>query len=112
MKLPEHSSSAAVLEGFVRISVQTKKKYISLAEYDGILTTICGFLLIPKCCLVYVGCVENPLTLCWQMSNELSSYVKAVRIDVSSEFMLSEQGIVNLMVGDWINYRCLTIEVL
>ena len=110
--LAEHSGITLLKDRGIRISARVRKKFISLVDYDAILTAICGYLLLPKCSLTFIGCTEKPLTLCWQMNTELLAYVCGVRIDVSSEFMLSDGGVLHLMVGDWMNYKCLTLEVI
>jgi hypothetical protein len=85
-------------------------KSISLARYDSFLTAISGFFKLPKCAFTYIGCTEQPLCLSWMISKDLQSYMKRGG-GLSGECMLSEQQVVNLMVGDWFNYHCLTINV-
>ena len=109
-KIPEHDSIPS-LQGYIRLSAEIRKKSVSIADYNDIVDAICGFFLIPKCSLTYIGCSEKPLTLCWQMDKELLEYITGVRKYVSSDIMLSELSVVTLIVGDWINYKCLTLKV-
>ena len=105
-------SPATVLsEHCIRISVCVNRNSISLAEYDCLLTVISSLFGLPKCAFTYIGCTEEPLCLSWMVSKELQMYVKNRGGGVSGECMLSEQGVVNLMVGDWLDYQCLTMNV-
>lgn len=108
--LPGYDSTAS-LEDTVRISARINANLISLSDYDAIVTAICGFFLLPESALVYVGCMNQPLTLCWCVGTEISGYMRQVMVKVNSEIMLAEQGIVNIMIGNWLNYKCLTVEV-
>ena len=104
--------SATVLpKKYMRVSAHINRKLISLADYEHLLAAISSFFLLPKCALTYIGCTEQPLCLSWMVSEELEAYMKLNGGGVSGECMLSEQGVVNLMVGDWLNYHCLTINV-
>ena len=95
----------------VRVSATINAKCVSLSDYDSIVTAICGFFLLPKSALVYVGCMRRPLTLCWSVTKEISLYMKFAAVNVTCELLLAEQKIVNLMIGDWLNYKCCSVEV-
>lgn len=95
----------------MRISVRISRKSMSIADYECLLTAISGYFILPKCALTYIGCTEHPLCLSWVVSNELQAYIMKHRGGISGECMLSEQGVVNLMVGDWLNDHCLTETV-
>ena len=99
------------IKDVVRVSARIDAKQVSLADYDSIVTAICGFFLLPKSALVYVGCTRRPLTLCWCIVKEISVYMSQVPVKVTSELLLAEQGVVHLMIGDWANYRCCTVKV-
>lgn len=95
----------------VRVSAKINAKRLTLSEYDHIVTAICGFFLLPKSAFVYVGYTREPLTLCWCVTKEIFLYMKRVNVSIYCELLLSEQGIVNIMIGDWLNYKCLTMKV-
>lgn len=106
------SSTAVPLEKYMRVSASFNgKSKIFLTNYESLVTAISGFFMLPKCAFTYVGCTEQPLCLSWMISKDLQPYMKCYGRGVSGEHMLSEQQIANLMVGDWLNYHCLTINV-
>ncbi len=108
---PHDRASPDFTVDFVRISAQFNKMVVTLSDYDATVTAISGFFLLPKSALVYVGCSNQPLTLCWCVLKELSIYMRQTVVHVNSEFLLSEQGIANIMIEDWLDYRCLTSKV-
>lgn len=95
----------------IRVSAMMSAKQVTLSDYDCIVTAICGFFLLPKSALVYVGCTNQPLVLCWCVAKEVYFYMRQVKINVNCELLLAEQGIINIMIGDWLNHKCLTIKV-
>ena len=104
-------SAAMLPKNYMRVSTRINRKMISLADYECLLTAISGFFQFPKSTLTYIGCTEQPLCLSWIVSKELEAYMKRNGGGVSGECMLCEQGVVNLMVGDWLNYHCPTTNV-
>ena len=108
---PHDHTSPDFAVNFVRISAQLNKKVVTLSDYDATVTALSGFFLLPKSALVYVGCSSRPLTLCWHVLKELSIYMRQTLAHVNSELLLSEQGIANVMVEDWLDYTCLTSKV-
>lgn len=108
---PHDLSSPDFAVNFIRISAQLNKKVVTLSDYDATITALSGFFLLPKSALVYVGCSNRPLTLCWHVLKELSIYMRQTLVHVNSELLLSEQGIANIMVEDWLDYKCLTSKV-
>ena len=108
---PQEHESLSALSNFVRVSAQLNMKVVSLSDYDAIMTAISGFFLLPKSALVYVGCSSRPLTLCWCVIKEISVYMRQTLVQVNSELLMAEQGIAHIMVGDWLNYKCLTVQV-
>jgi hypothetical protein len=106
----EHPSSSSVVE-FVRISAQLNMNAVSLSDYNAIMTAISGFFLLPKSALVYVGCSNQPLTLCWCVLKEIAFYMRQTLTHVNSELLLSEGRIAHIIIGDWANYKCLTLKV-
>lgn len=103
--------SLAPVADLVRISARIDAKRLSLSGYDSIVTAICGFFLLPKSALIYVGHTTRPLTLCWCVDKEVSLYARQVAVKVSCELLLTEQGVTNIMIGDWVNYKCLSKKV-
>lgn len=95
----------------VRVSAMMSVKRVTFSNYDCIVTAICGFFLLPKSALVYVGYTNQPLVLCWCVAKEINLYMRQVKININCELLLAEQGIANIMIGDWLNYKCLTIKV-
>lgn len=96
---------------FIRISAQLNIDVVSLSDYDAIVTAVSGFFLLPKSSLVYIGCSNQPLTLCWCVVKEIAIYMGQALTHVNSELLLSEEKIAHIMIGDWIDYKCLTIKV-
>lgn len=107
----EHPSSSSMVE-FVRISIQLNMKVVFLSDYDAIVTALSGFFLLPKSALVYIGCSNQPLTLCWCVLKEISFYMQQTLTHVNSELLLSEGRIAHIMIGDWVSYKCLTLKVI
>lgn len=106
----EHEHPSSRME-FIRISAQLNMKVVMLSDYDAVVTAISGFFLLPKSVLVYIGCSNRPLTLCWCVLKEIAIYMGQTLTHVNSELLLSEEGIVHIMIGDWVNYKCLTVKV-
>ena len=109
-KQQDHTSPGFTMD-FARISAQLNTKVVTLSDYDATVSAISGFFLLPKSALIYVGCSNQPLTLCWCVLKELSIYLMQTLVHVSSELLLSEQGITRVMIDDWLDYRCLTSKV-
>ena len=109
-RLAEHRA-AELSKDCVRVSIRVNRKSISLADYDSILTTICGYFWLPVYALTYIGCTEQPLCLTWVFSKKLLEHLKGCGGGISGECMLAMQGVVNIMVGDWLNYICLNSKV-
>ena len=109
-RLPEHRA-AELAEDCVQVSIRVHRKFISLADYDCILATICGFFMLPECAFTYVGCTERPLCLTWVVSNKLLEHLNRYGGGISGECMLAMQGVVNIMIGDSLKYKCLNSKV-
>ena len=108
---PQECEHPSLRMEFVRISAQLNMKVVSLSDYDLIVTAISGFFLLPKSILVYIGCSDRPLTLCWCVLKEIAIYMGQTLTHVNSELLLSEEGIAHIMIGDWVSYKCLTVKV-
>ena len=108
-KLPEHCASA--FQNAVRVSVEIAKTALHIVDYDGISLAVSAFFELPCAALVYCGCSQSPLVVCWEISRELLAYIRPVIPGHSSYSLLAEQGITGLAVADEIKHRCPSIKV-
>ena len=110
-RLPEHKVTST--RRTVRISVEVNKRLICIADYENITTALSGFLQIPKAALVYAGCSNSPLVLCWLASHDLVTYIRLTRVgllSMSTHEVLAENKVTGIAVGD-LSYICPTIKV-
>ncbi len=108
-KLPEHRASA--FQNAVQVSVEIAKATLHVTDYDCITLAVSAFFDLPCAALVYCGCSQSPLVVCWEISRELLAYIRPVYPSQSSHTLLAEQGITGLAVSDEIKYRCPSIKV-
>ena len=108
-RLPEHCAST--LQNAVRVSVEIAIAALHIAEYDCITLAVSAFFGLPCAALVYCGCSQNQLIVCWEISSELLAYIRSVDPGQSSYRLLAEQGITGLAVADEIKFRCPSIKV-
>ena len=73
---------------------------------EEVTTAICGYFRLPKAALVYAGCSENPLALCWLVSRDLLPYMGSYMGGLSGERLLAEQQITQVAFGDAEFYKC------
>ena len=109
-KLPEHCSNA--FQNAVRVSVEIAKAALHITDYDCITLAVSAFFDLPCAALVYCGCSQSPLVVCWEISRELLAYIRPVFPGQSCHTLLAEQGITGLAVADEIKYRCPSIKVI
>ena len=108
-RLPEHQRCAPV--NVTRISVEVSKAVLHLKDYDRVTEAIATFLKLPISALVYCGCTESPLVLCWEICRGLLTHIKSVQPSRSHYYQLTEQSITGIAVGDEIKYSCPRIKV-
>ena len=106
--LPEHKLSPS--RNTIRISIEVSKPLLCVADYEEITTALSGFFQVPKAGLVYSGCWEAPLVLCWEAPHELSAYFTSVVIGISGHRLLVESGVTGVAIGDRV-YKCPTLKV-
>ena len=99
-------SMAATQQNTARITAEVDKPMLHLSCLEEVTTAICGFFLLPKAALVYAGCSENPLALCWLVSRDLLPYMGSYMGGLSVERLLAEQHITKVAFGDAEFYKC------
>ena len=108
-KLTEHRLCASV--SVTRISVEVATDVLHLSDYDSITEAVVAFLKLPVAALVYCGCSESPLAVCWEVSRALVAHITSVVPSNSQHHQLVERNIIRLAVGDDIKYSCPSIKV-
>ena len=108
-RLPEHRVSAS--RSVARISVEVGVPALHLMDYYSIVQAVSAFFKLPCAALVYCGCSQSPLVVCWEISTELIKYITSVLYGNSGYRLLAEQKITGLAVADKIKYRCPSIKV-
>ena len=73
---------------------------LQVSHLEEVTTAICDFFKLPKAALVYAGCSENPLSLCWLVSRDLLPYIRSYMGGTSGEHLLAEQQITQITFGD------------
>ena len=94
----------------VRVTVQIDRPHLTLQGYDNITTAVCGYFEIPRASLVYAGCSEDGVVVCWTTSAGLLPYLKSIVPGRSSDRLMAEQKILGLAAGD-LHYHCMTLKV-
>ena len=107
-RLPEHKVTST--RTTVRISVEVNKPLLCIADYEEIITAVCGLFTIPKAALVYTGCSKAPLVLCWLVSHNAVTYISSAANSLSAHRLLAESKVTGVAVGDRV-YKCPTIKV-
>ena len=111
VQLPEYEAISS--QGRVRISVEVNKPFLCIADYEEITTALSGFFQVPKAALVYAGCFQAPLVLCWLAPNALALYIVATGCGLllmTAHRLLAENKVTRIAVG-YRTYRCPTIKV-
>ena len=94
-----------------RITAEVDKPLLHVSCLEEVTTAICGFFRLPKAALVYAGCSENPLALCWLVSRDLLPYMRSYKGGTSGERLLAEQQITQFAFGGTEDCRCLNLKV-
>ena len=97
---------AATQRNIVRVTAEVDKPLLHVSCLEEVTTAICGFFLLPKAALVYAGCSENPLALCWLVSQNLLPYMRSHMGGLSGDRLLAEQQITQIAFGDAEFYKC------
>ena len=95
----------------VRMTAEVGKPLLHVSCYEEVTTAICSFFMLPKAALTFAGCSENPLALCWLMSNDLLSYVRSHKGNLSGKHLLAQQQITQIAYGDAELYKCPNLKV-
>ena len=93
-------SVAATERKTARITAEVDKPLLHVSCYEEVTTAICAFFELPKAALVYAGCSENPLALCWLVSSDLLPYMRSLMEDLSGDYLLAEQQVTQIAFGD------------
>ena len=104
-------SMAAAERNTARITAEVDKPLLHVSCLEEVTTAICGFFKLPKAALVYAGCSENPLALCWLVSRDLLPYMRSYMGATSGDLLLAEQQVTQFAFGDTGSYRCLNLKV-
>ena len=94
-----------------RITAEVSKPMLHVSCLEEVTTAVCGFFQLPKAALVYAGCSENPLALCWLVSSDLLPYLRSHMGGTSGERLLAEQQITQIAFGNAEFYNCLNQKV-
>ena len=109
---PAESRAAVHAErNTARITAEVDKPLLHVSCLGEVTTAICGFFQLPNAALVYAGCSENPLALCWLVSGDLLPYMRSHKGGRSGDRLLAEQHITQIAFGDTESYRCLNLKV-
>lgn len=106
---PEHKITFA--QAAVRISVEVNNSLVCISDYEEITKALSGFLQVPKAALVYVGCSNAPLVLCWLVTHVCVPYMRSRVSGLSGHRLLAESNVTRIAIGDH-TYKCPTIKVI
>ena len=109
-QLPEHQISPT--RKAIRISAEINMPHLCIGDYENITMALSGFLSVPIAGLVYSGCSNVPLVLCWQVSHTISAYISSSKSQpgVSAYRLLAESSMTGVAIGDHV-YKCPTLKV-
>ena len=107
----ESVASEKAEQNTARITATVSKPLLQVSCYEKTTTAICGFFRLPKAALVYAGCSENPLALCWLVSRNLLSYMRNPTGTLSGYHLLAEQQITHIAFGEVEFHNCLNLKV-
>jgi len=96
----------------IRISVEVNKPVVRVSGCEEVTTALCGFFKLPDIALVFAGCSDSPLAICWLVSADLLPYMKSHAGGQSGERLLAEQKIAQIAIGDAELYKCLNLKVM
>ena len=108
-RLLEHRVSTS--RSVTRISVEVGVPVLHLTGYYNIIQAVSAFFTLPCAALVYCGCSQSPLIVCWEIATELVKYITSNNPGLGAYRLLTEQEITGLAVADKIKYRCPSIKV-
>ena len=107
-RLPEHKVTST--QTTVRISVQVNRPLLCITDYEEITTALSGLFRVPKAALVYAGCANAPLVLCWLASHDIVPYICSLGVGLGVYRLLVENKVIAVAVGDR-TYKCPTLKV-
>ena len=107
----ESVASEQAEQNTARITAAVSKPLLQVSCYEKTATAICGFFRLPKAALVYAGCSENPLALCWLVSRNLLSYMRNHTGSLSGYHLLAEQQITHIAFGEVEFHNCPNLKV-
>ena len=90
----------ATQRSMVRITAEVGTTLLHVSCLEVVTTAVCGFFRLPKAALVYAGCSENPLALCWLVSRDLLPYMRSHMGGTSGDHLLAEQQITQIAFGN------------
>ena len=94
-----------------RITAEVAKRLIQVSCLEKVTTAVCHFFKLPKAAVVFSGCSEKPLSLCWLVSQNLLPYMKSHKGGVSGDRLLAEQQITQIAFGDAELCKCPNLKV-
>ena len=104
-------SMSAAEQNTSRITAEVSKPLLHVSCYEELTTAVCGFFRLPKAALVYAGCSENPLALCWLVSRDLLPYMRNHNGSLSRDRLLAEQQITQIAFGEMEFRICPNLKV-
>ena len=99
-------SMATAERNTARVTAEVGKTLLHVSCLEEVTTAICGFFGLPKAALVYAGCSDDPLALCWLVSRDLLPYMRSHMGSLSGDHLLAEQQITQIAFGDAEFYKC------
>jgi len=94
------------------ISAEVDKPVLGVSGCEEVTTALCGFFKLPDIALVFAGCSDSPLAICWLVSADLLPYIKSHAGRRSGARLWAEQRITPLAIGDAELYKCLNPKVM
>ena len=104
-------SWAAIEQNKARITAEVCKPLLHVSCYYKVTTAVCSFFQLPIAALVFAGCSDSPLALCWLVSRDLLPYMKDHNGGTTGERLLAEQEITQVAFGDIELWKCSSLKV-
>jgi len=101
----------AIEQNSARITAEVAKRLIQVSCLEKVTTAVCHFFKLPKAAVVFAGCSEKPLSLCWLVSQNLLPYMRSHKGGVSGDRLLAEQQIIQIAFGDAELCKCPNLKV-
>ena len=92
--------------------MEVDKPVLYVSGCKEVTTALCGFFCLPDIALVFAGCSDSPLAVCWLVSANLLPSMKSHAGGLSGERLLAEQKIIQIAIGDAELYKCLSLKVM